>query len=332
MKTRSALFGILKPGLAVAGLGLVALFASETAVVADCAGVCLASTPREAVLRPIPAGETQIGEDTGPPDEAPAFREDVPAFLLDANEVTVAQFAAFVEETGYRTDAERAGEGAVFDVRFGAWTSIEGAHWRRPQGPSGPEASRDHPVTQVSWRDADAFCRAYGARLPTELEWERAARLGQTEDGSVFRAGDSVEKDNAYRANVWQGFFPIENEGKDGYRLSAPVGSFGVAPSGLSDMAGNVWEWTASWYRPYASRDRDLRVSATDQRVQRGGSYLCDPDFCQGFRVSAREHSTPDSALENVGFRCAADPAPLALAGQVLDVQRPQARSPRETL
>jgi len=332
MSARTVLTRTLKPGLVAAGLGVVALFASETAVVAGCAGGCLATAPRQAILRPIPAGITQIGEDTGPSDEGPAFRQQVSAFLLDATEVTVRQFAAFVDETGYRTDAELAGESSVFDVRDGGWTSIEGAYWRRPQGPSAPEAVSDHPVTQVSWRDADAFCRAYGARLPTELEWERAARLGQTEDGAVFKAGDTVERDNVYRANVWQGFFPIENEGKDGYRLSAPVGSFGMSPSGLSDMAGNVWEWTASWYRPYASLEENVAGSAADQRVHRGGSYLCDPSFCQGFRVSAREHSTPDSSLENVGFRCAADPAPLALAGQVRNFQHRNERLYEEAL
>ena len=181
-----------------------------------------------------------------------------------------------------------------------------------------PAAQGDHPVTQVSWYDADRFCRAYGTRLPTELEWERAARMGQTPDGHVFKPGDPIELSGHYLMNAWEGTFPLLNTGADGYRTTSPVGAFGVAPSGLTDMAGNVWEWTSSWYLPYDTSVHEPG-DGRGERVSRGGSFLCSAQFCQGYRASARNHTTPDTSLENVGFRCVADPRLMtALAGRVI--------------
>ncbi|MBL8769927.1 MAG: formylglycine-generating enzyme family protein [Phenylobacterium sp.] len=275
-----------------------------------------AAEPRQAVLVAIPGGRVQIGDDRAPPDERPQFIYEARPLLMDRTPVTVAQFRRFVQDTGYRTDAERYGTASVFDPRIGGWLEVEGADWRRPEGPSGAAAADDHPVTQVSWRDADAFCRAYGARLPTEFEWERAARLGQTPEGHVFKLGDSLKGGGRYLANVWQGPFPLHNSNEDGFRTTAPVGAFGEAPSGLTDMAGNVWEWTASWYRPYdAAKPADRGIG---ERVQRGGSFLCDPTFCQGFRATARAHATPESALMHVGFRCVVEPSKFtARAGRL---------------
>lgn len=274
--------------------------------------------PRSAVMVVIPGGEIVIGDDAAPPDEGPAFKKQFRPFLLDRTPVTVEQFARFVAETGHVTEAEQLGDAGVLDRASGAWATVRGANWRLPEGPGRDAAKPDHPVTQVSWRDADAFCRAYGARLPTEFEWERAARLGQTADGHVFRAGDPVSFQGRYRANVWQGVFPIHDTGEDGYLTTSPVGAFGETPAGLTDMAGNVWEWTASWRRPYSNLEEPYRPGPGAERVQRGGSFLCDPSLCQGFRVTARNHATPETALMHVGFRCAADlNSRLPLAGQV---------------
>jgi formylglycine-generating enzyme len=275
-----------------------------------------ATGPRDAELVMLPAGTVEIGDADGPPDERPAFAYQARALLMDRTPVTVAQFAAFMRDTGYETDAERDGAAGVLDEREGAWIAVSGATWRRPTGPNGSAAEADHPVTQVSWYDADAFCRAYGARLPTEWEWEHAARLGQTPDGHVFRRGDAIERNGRYLLNAWEGIFPLLNSAADGYRGTSPVGAFGSAPSGLTDMAGNVWEWTASWYLPYGAPAREP-AEGDGERVARGGSFLCSPAFCEGYRASARNHATPDTALENIGFRCVVDPAQLtALAGR----------------
>lgn len=274
------------------------------------------AAPRDADLVLIKGGPVQIGDDASQGDERPAFRYAARDVLLDRTPVTVSQFARFVADTGYVTEAERFGEGGVFQHANNAWSVVRGATWRRPQGPDKPAAPADHPVTQVSWNDANAFCAAYGARLPTEFEWEQAARLGQTPDGHVFKTGEPFLWSNERVLNVWQGVFPIYDSGADGYRLTSPVGKFGTAPSGLTDMAGNVWEWTGSWYRPY-----DVKGGSTggaSERVQRGGSFLCDPSLCSGFRVTARSHSTPDTSLMHVGFRCAADPGRVSpVAGRL---------------
>jgi sulfatase modifying factor 1 len=257
----------------------------------------------------IPAALTQIGDDAAPGDERPQFTMDVPAFRMDRTPVTTAQFARFVEETGYVTDAERAGSAGVLSKGLGGWIDVEGATWRFPRGPEKPEAPDDHPVTQVSWNDATAFCKAYGLRLPSEFEWERAARLGQTPDGTVFRAGTRASAEGKFRVNVWQGVFPVLDTGEDGFTGTSPVGAFGEAPSGLTDMAGNVWEWTSSSHLPYPAPAKETRKPAPE-RVQRGGSFLCSPDLCDGFRATARSHSTADTALMHVGFRCAGDAGP----------------------
>jgi sulfatase modifying factor 1 len=261
---------------------------------------------RDAILVALPETVTTIGDDDAPRDERPEFETRIPAFALDRTPVTVGQFARFIEQTGYRTDAERLGGGAVFLRGIGQWVDQPGADWRHPGGTDQPAAEENHPVTQVSWNDAVAFCSAYGLRLPTEFEWERAARLGQTPDGTVFRAGDRASIDAKFRVNVWQGVFPVMDTGEYGYRVTSPVGAFGEAPSGLTDMAGNVWEWTASSYLPYPAAADDTRPPASE-RVQRGGSFLCSQDVCEGFRATARSHATPDTASMHVGFRCAGD-------------------------
>lgn len=258
----------------------------------------------DAVMIAIPAATAvQIGDDRAPRDERPQFTMDVAAFRLARTPVTVAQYRAFVDATGHVSDAERAGAAGVLSKGEGGWIDVEGANWRFPRGPDKPAAADDHPVTQVSWHDASAYCAAHGQRLPTEFEWERAARMGQTPDGTVFDSVSVAGMEAKMRLNIWQGVFPVMDTGEDGYLGTSPVGAFGEAPSGLTDLAGNVWEWTASAYAPYPARAGETRDAA--ERVQRGGSFLCSVGGCEGFRVTARAHSTPETALMHVGFRCA---------------------------
>jgi sulfatase modifying factor 1 len=268
----------------------------------------------------VAGGVVHVGSDDGAADERPVFAARVRPFFLDRHPVTVAEFRRFVELTGYVTDAERAGDGAVMDPHTGRWELVAGAAWPRPLGPDGPAAPDDHPVTQVSWNDAAAYARWAGRRLPTEVEWEHAARGAvdareryswgdrlvvrgrhMANTGELAPAGDTAVMDDAGAANHQH------SSGDDGYVLTSPVGAFGETRLGLTDMGGNVWEWTNSWYRPYGDRDAPFVPTPASERVQRGGSFLCSTDFCHGFRVSARSHSTPETSLFHVGFRTAAD-------------------------
>jgi len=295
-------------GLAAVAAGVLALGGIASAVIfgAPRSSPSEPIGPRDAIMIAITGGPTQIGDNQAPRDERPQFLMEVPAFRLDKTPVTVAQFRSFVDLTGYRTDAERFGTGAVMQNGRGVWFEVPGAYWRYPSGPDEVPATDDHPVTQVSWNDATAFCEAYGLRLPTEFEWEHAARRGQTPDGTVFAAGTAASMEAKLRINIWEGVFPISDTGEDGFRGTSPVGAFGEAPSGLTDLAGNVWEWTSSSYLPYPAPEKETRAPA-DSRVQRGGSFLCSPNVCEGFRASARSHVTPDSSLMHAGFRCAGD-------------------------
>ena len=274
----------------------------------------------------VPGGAVTVGVlagEGGMPHERPAFETTVAPFLLDRSPVTVARFRAFVDATGYETQAEGFGDGTVMDQTTGGWALVPGAAWRSPFGAGSPAPPDDHPVTQVSWADADAFCRWDGAadgrpkRLPTEVEWEHAAR-GAVDDRSPYAWGDALVGGGAggtpaARANTWTGTFPGHDDGADGYAGStSPVGAFGATDLGLADMGGNVWEWTASWYRPYplgpdggAGPGAPVGPTGEPERAQRGGSFLCHPSYCHGYRVSARSHATAESAAAHVGFRCA---------------------------
>lgn len=250
----------------------------------------------------VPGGQTRIGDDAGRADERPSFVAGVAAFELDRGPVTVAAFARHVARQHIVTEAERIGSASVMTYGSGRWQLVAGANWRRPLGPDGPAATDTHPVTQVSWHDAQAYCTAQGKRLPTEVEFEHAARLAG--HGGRHAFGDALRRDGRYRANVWTGAFPALNTGTDGYKATSPVGAYGRDGLGFEDLAGNVWEWTADWYAPYGAP----AATPGREKAQRGGSFLCDPDVCYGFRVSGRAHATPDSALMHVGFRCARDP------------------------
>lgn len=254
----------------------------------------------------IPGGRTRIGSVEGLPQEQPVFTADVKPFFLDIHPVTVAQYRTFVEATGYVTQAETLGDSAVFDFITGEWSLVKGAMWRHPFGPDQPAAPDDHPVTQVSWNDAAAYCEWAGKRLPTEIEWEHAARNAKN-SGPMYAWGDSLILNGRYMANTWQGQFPKFNTAADGYLTTSPVGAFGATPLGLTDMGGNVWEWVDDWFRPYTERGKPYHPGPESERVQRGGSFLCDPSVCHGYRVSARMKSTPETGLCHTGFRCARD-------------------------
>lgn len=277
----------------------------------------------------VPAGAFRMGDSRGdrnPADgEGPVHEVSLAAFSIDTTTVTNADFARFVDATGYRTQAERDGFSAVFHlvVARGAevvgqvpglpwWLAVRGADWRRPGGAGSTIEDRlDHPVVHVSWDDADAYCRWAGRRLPTEAEWERAARGGLEE--SRYPWGDAAVDDGGWRANIWQGEFPTSNTLGDGWLDTAPVRAFEPNGFGLHQCVGNVWEWCADWYAADAyagGAGRDLRGPGSGQaRVMRGGSYLCHASYCNRYRNAARSSNTPDSSMGNAGFRT------VALAG-----------------
>ncbi|MGH7665130.1 MAG: formylglycine-generating enzyme family protein [Gemmatimonadaceae bacterium] len=256
----------------------------------------------------VPGGTTHIGSEHGMPVERPVFSARVQAFFMDVHPVTVAQFRSFVDATGHVTEAEHFGSAGVFDTGLRQWRLVDGADWRHPRGPATPAAPDDHPVTQVSWNDATAYARWTGKRLPTEVEWEHAAR-GARDNRDRYAWGSTLVTGGVHGANTWQGSFPQHNSGEDGYLYTSPVGAFGATGLGLTDMGGNVWQWTADWFRPYSQRDREFRrpPDARSERAQRGGSFLCHESYCHGYRVSARSHSTPETALFHVGFRLVQD-------------------------
>jgi sulfatase modifying factor 1 len=288
--------------------------------------------PREGMVR-IPGGEFLMGsedEEAWAADgEGPVRRVRLRPFYLSPTAVTNAEFEAFVRATGYVTEAERIGWSYVFRhfVRPGArvlgvaadapwWLAVEGACWRAPEGPGSHLRKRmDHPVVHVSWNDAVAYCRWAGLRLPTEAEWERAARGGL--EGCRYPWGDELTPGGRHMCNIWQGRFPDYNTAEDGYRGTAPVRAFPPNGYGLYNMSGNVWEWCADWFAPdrFAEAVQDADGTVVDPRgpsrgqakVIRGGSYLCHRSYCNRYRVSARTCNTPDSSTGHMGFRCAAD-------------------------
>ncbi len=255
--------------------------------------------------------------------EGPVRAVEVSPFSIGAYAVSNADFACFVEQTGYVTHAERFGWSFVFAgllpddfpptqgvAQAPWWRKVEGADWAHPEGPQSSIADRvDHPVVHVSWDDAAAYCAWAQARLPTEAEWELAAR-GRLEQ-QPFPWGDELEPADEHVMNVWQGDFPARNTAADGFLGTAPVDAFPPNGYALHNMTGNVWEWTADWFHPtFRQRDRRRDPAGPPRgtnRVQKGGSYLCHHSYCRRYRVAARQGSTPDSSTGNVGFRCAAE-------------------------
>ncbi len=261
----------------------------------------------------IESGEFMMGTDRGHPFEGPAHRVALDAFFIDRHEVTNRKYAEFAAATGYVTESEVLGWSGVFDPRSNGWTKGDGADWRHPNGPgSSHEDMPDFPVVHLSWDDADAYCDWRGLRLPTEAEFEFAARGGR--EGTPYAWGDELVPGGVHQANLWQGVFPQQDRTLDGYGSHAPVGMFPPNGYGLYDMTGNVWEWVQDWYSDTYFRS-SLKNSPTrnpqgprsgEQKVQKGGSWLCSENYCQGYRVAARMMTAPDSGLNNLGFRCAA--------------------------
>jgi sulfatase modifying factor 1 len=262
----------------------------------------------------IPGGQTLIGKEatdntfnarhqsnTGSP-----FVADVDPFFMDKYPVTVAQFREFIQDTGFNTEAERFGNAAVFDKQSRNWILLDGANWEYPRGPNEAPAPDNHPVTQISWNDAVAYANWAGKRLPSEIEWEHAAR-GAVNNRSSYAWNKEIVKDNnhSFYANIWQGDFPIHNSTEDGYEFTSPVGAFGETELGLADMGGNVWEWCQDWYLPYSKRNQDYTPNEYSTKVQRGGSFQCNE--CEGYTVYARSHTTPETSLFHVGFRTVKD-------------------------
>lgn len=272
----------------------------------------------------VTAQETPLGM-----IRVPASNVNKKGFFIDQTEVTNAQFAAFVKATGYITTAEKAPVwedmkaqlpmgmhkpadsllvpgSLVFksteeeiplhdESKWWSWTA--GANWRHPQGPhSSIEGKENHPVVHVSWTDANAYAKWGGKRLPTEAEWEYAARGGL--NNQPFTWGDEAIEEVKPKANTWQGAFPVANTTWDGHDRTAPVKSYPYNGYNIYDMAGNVWEWCA---------DKITDRSGAEHAIIKGGSFLCNSSYCAGYRVSARMMSSPDTGLENTGFRCVRD-------------------------
>lgn len=300
----------------------------------------------------IPSGEFMMGaaDDEGREDEYPRHKVKLDGFWMDEHEVTNAEFARFVKATGYVTVAERKPDweelkkqlppgtprpaddvlvpaSLVFTPPSHAvplnnaalwWQWTKGANWQHPTGPnSSIQGKENFPVIHIAWEDAAAYAKWAGKRLPTEAEWEYAAR-GSLADNK-YPWGNEDPEANKAKANTWQGNFPNQDKGWDGYSGLAPVKSFQPNKYGLYDMAGNVWEWVADWYKPdyYSSVANTVSVNPSGpresfdpdepsipKRVTRGGSFMCNRSYCKGYRVSSRMKSSPDTGLENTGFRC----------------------------
>jgi sulfatase modifying factor 1 len=317
----------------------------------------------------IPGGAIRMGSEDFYPEERPVREVRVDGFWIDRHPVTNRQFARFVVATGYVTVAEQPLDPALYpgapaenlvagstvftptsgpvDLRNAAnwWAWTPGADWKHPRGPkTSLDGLAEHPVVQVALADAEAYCAWSGAVLPTEVEWELAARGGL--DGAVFAWGNEERPDGQFMANTWQGHFPWYNTEEDGFAYTSPVGSFPGNGYGLLDVAGNVWEWTADWYAaprteasracctPEYARGAERERSVTPQHVQfrvprkvvKGGSHLCASSYCYRYRPAARQPQDINTGMSHLGFRC------VVRSSERFNIHRPQALQSDQTV
>jgi formylglycine-generating enzyme required for sulfatase activity len=257
--------------------------------------------------------------------ESPVRPVTLSPFAIDRHPVTNAEFAAFVDATGYHTEAERFGWSFVFwshiptdrfdelveDTVAAApwWCKVSGSSWKQPEGPGSNIHGRlTHPAVHVSWNDASAYAAWSSKALPTEAQWEYAARGGLEQ--KLYPWGDELTPNGQHRCNIWQGQFPNEDTGEDGYAGTCPVDAFPPNGYGIHSVTGNVWEWCADWFHAQFSSEMKLHdpIGPSDGRskVMKGGSFLCHASYCNRYRVAARTFNTPDSSASNIGFRCIA--------------------------
>jgi sulfatase modifying factor 1 len=254
--------------------------------------------------------------------EGPIRDVTLDAFYIDQYPVTNRAFREFIDSTGYKTEAERFGWSFVFHTHIPKhavddtvkgiewWCKVSAAAWNRPEGPDSNVDSRDnYPVVHVSWQDALEYCRWAGKRLPTEAEWEYAARGGLEQ--KTYPWGDELTPDGKHLCNIWQGSFPYDDLGEDGFTAPAPVDAYPPNGYDLYTITGNAWEWCADWFDPSwhvtATRKNPVGPPQGSFRVMKGGSYLCHKSYCNRYRVAARTSNTPDSSTTNISFRCVRD-------------------------
>lgn len=303
-------------------------------------------------MKQIPNGTFMMGGDNNQAkaDEFPKHKVTIHSFWMDTTPITNAQFQKFVDTTKYVTTAEIKPDWEELKKQLPAntpkpdesklvpaslvftqtdhpvslenpgqwWSWTPGANWRHPRGPNSHTEGANHPVVHVSWDDAKAYCKWAGKRLPTEAEWEWAARGGLT--NKIYPWGNESISTGKLKANTWQGEFPYKKTARNKYAYTSPVGSFSANDYGLYDMAGNVWEWVSDWYdHDYYSRVKDginnpqgpsssydPDEPSMPKKTLRGGSFLCNESYCSGYRVAARMKTSPDTSMEHVGFRCVA--------------------------
>lgn len=333
-----------QPRVTCGPIKLVVLICVATACLANRAP---AAEPAPDGMVWIPGGEFWMGSNEFS-DAQPWHRVHVDGFWMDKTEVTNEQFEKFVKATGYVTVAERAPTKEEFpdappenlvagsvvftppaqpvplDTHFRWWNYVKGANWRHPTGPGSDLKGKDkHPVVHIAYADALAYCKWAGKRLPTEAEWEFAARGGLEKKSYAW--GDDFKPDGKWKANTFQGHFPDKNAVEDGFAATAPVGSFPANGFGLFDVAGNVWEWTSDWYRPDyfktlaaagdvarnprgPSTSFDPSEPGTKKRVHKGGSYLCTDQYCARYMPGGRGKGEEDTGTNHLGFRCVKQP------------------------